>query len=128
MLQNSPTSTTPVNILILRSSYLVSAVHHTACVREKTNLGWVTHHSLWEGCVNDEVSIVRNNGSGLHFTHSKTQTWEAVFDVVWRAQVGKVEQDLGVGEWCDLNGDSVFPLQVSADESPWARCFVPDLR
>lgn len=103
--QNNPTSTTPVNILIVSKSYAVSL----PSIRY-THLRGLLHHVLGERRIDDEVAVVADNRAGLHLAHSQRESGLAVWHDGRGAQLGEVVQDLGVRKGDDFDRDALLPL------------------
>ena len=102
MWQNSPTSTMPVSILMRVKSCSTKRQSLAPSTRSGTHSVWVPHKLLREGRVNDEVAVIRDDGSGLGLRHAEGG--------VDGADGGEGAQDVGVGEGDDFDWDALFPL------------------
>lgn len=75
-----------------------------------THIRRVLHHVWRERSIDDEVTVVGDDGSCLHFTHSQAKSWLAIRQGGRRAHGREIVKDLGVGERCDLDRDPLRPL------------------
>jgi hypothetical protein len=67
--QNSPTSTTPVNIFISCKSY--PAISSTLLQFTTAHLGRISHHFFWEWRIDDKHSVIADHWTGFHLSHSE---------------------------------------------------------
>jgi len=70
--------------------------------RQKAYPHWIFEIFGREGCVDDEVPVIADHGSGFRFTHPERR--------VLGFQEGQVLQNLRVGERCHLHGNASLPL------------------
>ena len=103
MWQNSPTSTMPVSILMRVKSCSTKRQSLAHSKRSGTHSVRVPHKLLREGRVDDEVAVIRDDGSGLGLGHTQLG--------LWRPDEVQVLQNLRVRERDDLYGDALFPLR-----------------
>lgn len=82
-----------------------------------THLGGSLHHFPRERSVDDKVSIIADDRSGLCLAHSQGQDGAMCASycrfraVGGRAELGEFPKDGDVGEGSDLDGDTLVPLK-----------------
>jgi len=127
--QNSPTSTTPVSILIRCNSYNHASAKMDSCRSGSTHVLRLLHHRLGKRGINDETSVIADHRPGLHLAHPQGQAWFAGRHKLCRPHLMKVGEHLGVCEWRDLDRYTLGPLggssnlRVALDQGGDARWF-----